>query len=111
MDHTARQVPLRQTSRTDTPQGTAGGRVHADQTTGCRHCAAHLPCVGQRGRFGKRELLYYKEGFPRHVNAGFMVSVCSSLKIKRRDCGTINGHDESSSIWALMKDAREVLVR
>ncbi|EDQ2357624.1 hypothetical protein ZJ12_004979, partial [Salmonella enterica subsp. enterica serovar Java] len=41
----------------------------------------------------------------------FMVSVCSSVKIKGRDCGTINGHDESSSIRALMKDAREVLVR
>ena len=40
----------------------------------------------------------------------FMVSVCSSVKIKGRDCGTINGHDESSSIRALMKDAREVLV-
>ncbi|EKN6067234.1 hypothetical protein DVQ29_18475 [Yersinia enterocolitica] len=23
----------------------------------------------------------------------FMVSVCSSVKIKGRDCGTINGHD------------------
>ena len=33
------------------------------------------------------------------------------LKIKGRDCGTINGHGESSSIRALMKDAREVLVR
>lgn len=32
-------------------------------------------------------------------------------KIKGRDCGTINGHDESLSIRALMKDAREVLVR
>ncbi|EAS0625320.1 hypothetical protein DO259_22710 [Salmonella enterica] len=41
----------------------------------------------------------------------FTVSVCSILKIKGRDCGTINGHDESSSIRALMKDAREVLVR
>ena len=41
----------------------------------------------------------------------FMVSVCSSVKIKGRDCGTINGHDESSSIRTLMKDAREVLVR
>ncbi|RCX62955.1 hypothetical protein DTL34_23375 [Escherichia coli] len=39
----------------------------------------------------------------------FMVSVCSSVKIKGRDCGTINGHDESSSIRALIKDAREVL--
>lgn len=33
------------------------------------------------------------------------------LEIKGRDCGTINGHDESSSIRALMKDAREALVR
>ncbi|EBC4088806.1 hypothetical protein CY708_20335 [Salmonella enterica] len=41
----------------------------------------------------------------------FMVSVCSSVKIKGRDCGTINGHDESVSIQTLMKDAREVLVR
>ena len=32
-------------------------------------------------------------------------------KIKGRDCGTINGHDKSLSIRALMKDAREVLVR
>nr|CAP20182.1 hypothetical protein [Yersinia enterocolitica] len=32
-------------------------------------------------------------------------------KIKGRDCGTINGHDESLSIRTLMKDAREVLVR
>lgn len=32
-------------------------------------------------------------------------------KIKGRDCGTINGHDESASIQTLMKDAREVLVR
>lgn len=31
--------------------------------------------------------------------------------IKGRDCGTINGHDESLSILALMKDEREVLVR
>lgn len=41
----------------------------------------------------------------------FMVTVYSSVKIKRRDCGTINGHDESSSVRALMKDARAVLVR
>ncbi|EAR3991889.1 hypothetical protein S000_23475 [Salmonella enterica subsp. enterica serovar Give] len=34
-----------------------------------------------------------------------------SLKIKGRDCGTINGHNESSSIRTLMKNAREVLVR
>ena len=33
------------------------------------------------------------------------------LKIKGRDCGTINGHNESLSIRTLMKDAREVLVR
>lgn len=33
------------------------------------------------------------------------------LKIKGRDCGTINGHDESLSIRPLMKDAREALVR
>jgi len=33
------------------------------------------------------------------------------LEIKGRDCGTINGHGESSSIRALMKDAREALVR
>ncbi|ECF5901928.1 hypothetical protein FNH43_21780 [Salmonella enterica subsp. salamae] len=36
----------------------------------------------------------------------FMVSVCSSVKIKGRDCGTINGHDESASIQTLMKDER-----
>ncbi len=44
----------------------------------------------------------------------FTVSVCTlhySKKIKGRDCGTINGHDESSSIRPLMKDAREALVR
>lgn len=33
------------------------------------------------------------------------------LKIKGRDCGTINGHNDSSSIRTLMKDAREALVR
>jgi len=37
--------------------------------------------------------------------------VCTSVKIKGRDCGTINGHDESLSILALMKDAREAFVR
>ena len=41
----------------------------------------------------------------------FMVSVCSSVKIKGRDNRTINGHDESSSTRTLMKDAREVLLR
>ena len=30
-------------------------------------------------------------------------------KIKGRDCGTINGHDESISIRAMMKVAREAL--
>ena len=63
-----------------------------------------------RGRFRKRNLKYYKD-FPGMSKPVFMVSVCSSVKIKGRDCGTINGHDESSSIRALMKDAREVLVR
>lgn len=57
-----------------------------------------------------RDLMYYKD-FPGMSKPVFMVSVCSSVKIKGRDCGTINGHDESSSIRALMKDAREVLVR
>ena len=38
----------------------------------------------------------------------FSVSVCSSVKIKGRDCGTINGHEESLSIRTLMKDAREM---
>ena len=52
----------------------------------------------------------YKD-FPGMSKPVFMVSVCSSVKIKGRDCGTINGHDESSSIRTLMKDAREVLVR
>lgn len=55
-------------------------------------------------------LTIYKD-FPGMSKPVFMVSVCSSVKIKGRDCGTINGHDESSSIRALMKDAREVLVR
>ncbi|MKO33731.1 hypothetical protein DTY60_24155 [Escherichia coli] len=41
----------------------------------------------------------------------FSVSVCPTVKIKGKDCGTINGHDESASIQPLMKDAREVLVR
>lgn len=41
----------------------------------------------------------------------FTVSVCTTVKIKGRDCGTINGHDESLSIRTLMKDAREALVR
>lgn len=62
------------------------------------------------GQFGYRKLLYYK-GFPGMSTPVMVVSVCSSVKIKGRDCGTINGHDESSSIRALMKDAREVLVR
>ncbi len=62
------------------------------------------------GQFGDRKFLYYKD-FPGMSKPVFMVSVCSSVKIKGRDCGTINGHDESSSIRALMKDAREVLVR
>ncbi len=61
-----------------------------------------------RGQFGDRKFLYYKD-FPGMSKPVFMVSVCSSVKIKGRDCGTINGHDESSSIRALMKDAREVL--
>ena len=68
------------------------------------------PFEYQRGQFGYRKLLYYKD-FPGMSKPVFMVSVCSSVKIKGRDCGTINGHDESSSIRALMKDAREVLVR
>lgn len=54
--------------------------------------------------------MYYK-GFPGMSASVFSVSVCSSVKIKGRDCGTINGHDESLSILALMKDAREILVR
>lgn len=62
------------------------------------------------GQFGYRKLLYYK-GFPGMSTPVCKVSVCSSVKIKGRDCGTINGHDESSSIRTLMKDAREVLVR
>ncbi|RBQ41311.1 hypothetical protein C2129_23505 [Escherichia coli] len=41
----------------------------------------------------------------------FSVSVCTTVKIKGKDCGTINGHDESASIQTLIKDAREVLVR
>ncbi|WP_215758428.1 hypothetical protein, partial [Hafnia paralvei] len=49
------------------------------------------------GQFGYRKLLYYKD-FPGMSKPVFMVSVCSSVKIKGRDCGTINGHDESSSI-------------
>ena len=64
--------------------------------------------AGRRADAGS--LLYYKD-FPGMSKPVFMVSVCSSVKIKGRDCGTINGHDESSSIRALMKDAREVLVR
>ncbi|HBW8799742.1 TPA: hypothetical protein MFN31_005915, partial [Klebsiella pneumoniae] len=46
------------------------------------------------------------------VNAGvYGFCLHYSKKIKGRDCGTINGHDESSSIRTLMKDAREALVR
>ncbi|EFE7000763.1 hypothetical protein GFK76_23230 [Escherichia coli] len=41
----------------------------------------------------------------------FSVSVYTTVKIKGKDCGTINGHDESASIQPMMKDAREVLVR
>ncbi|WP_135699143.1 hypothetical protein, partial [Klebsiella quasipneumoniae] len=45
------------------------------------------------------EIVYcYYKGFPGMSTPVFMVSVCSSVKIKGRDCGTINGHDESSSI-------------
>ena len=62
------------------------------------------------GQFGYRKLLYYK-GFPDMSTPVFSVSVCSSVKIKGRDCGTINGHEESLSIRTLMKDAREILVR
>ncbi len=80
-----------------------GQALHGDKTT----TGATVLTWGQ---FGYRKLLYYK-GFPGVSTPVFMVSVCSSVKIKGRDCGTINGHDESSSIRALMKDAREVLVR
>jgi len=63
------------------------------------------------GQFGYRKLLYYK-GFPGMSTPVFTVSVCTlQLKIKGRDCGTINGHNESLSIRTLMKDAREALVR
>ena len=75
--------------------------------------APHLPVFSVpacRGQFGDRKFLDYQD-FPGMSKPVFMVSVCSSVKIKGRDCGTINGHDESSSIRALMKDAREVLVR
>ncbi len=41
----------------------------------------------------------------------FSISVCTIVKIKGKDCGTIKGHDESASIQTLMKNAREVLVR
>ncbi|PNM24551.1 hypothetical protein A6J66_010370 [Yersinia enterocolitica] len=44
--------------------------------------------------FGKRKILYYK-GFPGMSTPVFSVPVCSSLKLKGRDCGTINGHEES----------------
>ncbi|EDJ8987603.1 hypothetical protein GFI10_26435 [Salmonella enterica subsp. diarizonae] len=56
------------------------------------------------------KFLYYKD-FPGTSTPVFMVSVCTTVKIKGRDCGTINGHDESLSIRALMKDAREALIR
>ncbi len=69
-----------------------------------------LTVVGVYKIIERINLLYYK-GFPGVSTPVFMVSVCSSVKIKGRDCGTINGHDESSSIRTLMKDAREVLVR
>ena len=62
------------------------------------------------GQFEYRKLLYYK-GFPGMSKPVFSVSVCSSVKIKGRDCGTINGHEESLSIRTLMKDARDILVR
>lgn len=63
-----------------------------------------------RGPFGYRELLYYKD-FLGMSTPVFMVSVCTRVKIKGGDCGTINGHDESLSIRPLMKDTREALVR
>ena len=81
----------------------AGINCHSSSIPGGYHLCMRAP-------FGKRKILYYKD-FPGMSKPVFMVSVCSSVKIKGRDCGTINGHDESSSIRALMKDAREVLVR
>ncbi|EBY7195207.1 hypothetical protein D5872_22850 [Salmonella enterica subsp. enterica serovar Birkenhead] len=71
------------------------------------YCAGGFHYSGMRDNGTKT---YYK-GFPGMSMSVFMVSVCSSVKIKGRDCGTINGHDESSLIRTLMKDAREVLVR
>ncbi|MGI7062580.1 type II toxin-antitoxin system VapC family toxin, partial [Citrobacter amalonaticus] len=61
-------------------------RAAVDATTDIR---VALRLAG-RGQFGYRKLLYYK-GFPGVSTPVFMVSVCSSVKIKGRDCGTING--------------------
>ncbi|RPH30241.1 hypothetical protein EHN07_03830 [Buttiauxella warmboldiae] len=79
---------------------------------GCELCnSADLNAINvYRGQFGYRKLLYYKD-FPGMSTPVFMASVCIRVKIKGRDCGTINGHDESLSIRTLMKDAREALVR
>lgn len=54
--------------------------------------------------------MYYR-GFPGMSLRCLWFLSALQLKIKGRDCGTINGHDESASIQTLMKDAREVLVR
>lgn len=73
-----------------------------------------IPCElsewATESQFGYRKLLHYK-GFPGMSTPVFTVSVALQLKIKGRDCSTINGHNESLSIRTLMKDAREALVR
>ncbi len=59
---------------------------HDNQLSGrimqCRHAGQNiLLSRADRGQFGYRKLLYYK-GFPGVSTPVFMVSVCSSVKIK-----------------------------
>lgn len=63
-----------------------------------------------RAPFGKRNILYYN-GFPNSQRWYLLFLSALQLKIKGRDSGTINGHNESLSIRILMKGAREALVR
>lgn len=62
-----------------------------------------------RGEFGYGNYCTIRAS--RTVNVGIYGLSALQLKIKGRDCGTINGHNKSLSIRTLMKDAREALVR
>ncbi|HFW0245006.1 TPA: hypothetical protein ACIAR9_004863, partial [Salmonella enterica subsp. enterica serovar Poona] len=89
-------------------QTTVDTRVYPFSLQNLKNITVQIRCYFRKNN--EINCIYHK-GFPGMSTPVFMVSVCSSVKIKGRDCGTINGHDESSSIRTLMKDAREVLVR